>query len=95
MRNYDLVVIDAPPVMGLADAPTLAALAEATIVVVEANRPHRGQAKAAVRRLRDARATILGGILTKYDVRMMGYGAGSGYGYGYGYGYGETPKGAE
>lgn len=87
-RDYDLVVIDAPPVMGLADAPTLAALVEATIIVVEANRAHRGQAKASVRRLRDARANILGGILTKYDVRMMGYGLGGDYGYGYGYGYG-------
>jgi succinoglycan biosynthesis transport protein ExoP len=87
-RDYDLVVIDAPPVMGLADAPTLASLAEATIIVVEANRPHRGQAKTSVRRLRDAHANILGGVLTKYDVRMMGYGTGAGYGYGYGYGYG-------
>jgi succinoglycan biosynthesis transport protein ExoP len=86
--DYDLVVIDAPPVMGLADAPTLAALVEATIVVVEANRPHRGQAKTSVRRLRAARANILGGVLTKYDVRMTGYGTGSDYGYGYGYGYG-------
>jgi len=85
---YDLVVIDAPPVMGLADAPTLAALVEVTIVVVEANRAHRGQAKASVRRLGAARANILGGILTKYDVRMMGYGTGGTYGYGYGYGYG-------
>jgi capsular exopolysaccharide synthesis family protein len=87
-RDYDLVVIDAPPVMGLADAPTLASLAEATVIVVEANRPHRGQAKTSVRRLRDANANILGGVLTKYDVRMMGYGTGAGYGYGYGYGYG-------
>jgi capsular exopolysaccharide synthesis family protein len=87
-REYDLIVIDAPPVMGLADAPTLAAFAEATVMVVEANRAHRGQAKTSVRRLRAARANILGGILTKYDVRMMGYGTGGNYGYGYGYGYG-------
>jgi succinoglycan biosynthesis transport protein ExoP len=92
-REYDLIVIDAPPVMGLADAPTLAAFAEATVMVVEANRAHRGQAKTSVRRLRAARANILGGILTKYDVRMMGYGAGGNYGYGYGYGYGS--KGTE
>jgi succinoglycan biosynthesis transport protein ExoP len=90
---YDLVVIDAPPVMGLADAPTLAALVEATIVVVEANRAHRGQAKASVRRLRDARANILGGVLTKYDVRMTGHGTGGDYGYGYGYGYGVNEAG--
>jgi capsular exopolysaccharide synthesis family protein len=92
-RDYDLVVIDAPPVMGLADAPTLAALTEGTILVVEANRPHRGQAKASIKRLRAARANILGGILTKYDVRMMGYGTGSNYGYDYGYGYGAKDAG--
>ena len=87
-RDYDLIVIDAPPVMGLADAPTLAPLVEATVLVVEANRAHRGQAKTSVRRLRDARANILGGVLTKYDVRMTGHGTGGDYGYGYGYGYG-------
>jgi Mrp family chromosome partitioning ATPase len=92
-REYDLIVIDAPPVMGLADAPTLAAFAEATVMVVEANRAHRGQAKTSVRRLRAARANILGGILTKYDVRMMGYGTGGNYGYGYGYGYGSKEAG--
>jgi polysaccharide biosynthesis transport protein len=92
MRDYDLVVIDAPPVMGLADAPTLAALVDATIIVVQANRAYRGQAKASVRRLRAARANLLGGILTKYDVRMMGYGAGGQYGYGYGYGYGANAE---
>jgi capsular exopolysaccharide synthesis family protein len=91
-RGYDLVVIDAPPVIGLADAPLLAALAEASVLVVEANRNYRGQAKVSLRRLRAARANILGGILTKYDVRMTGYGYGDGYGYGYGYGYGEATK---
>ncbi|RYF23562.1 MAG: polysaccharide biosynthesis tyrosine autokinase [Oxalobacteraceae bacterium] len=92
-RDYDLVVIDAPPVMGLADAPTLAALVEATILVVEANRAHRGQAKTSVRRLRDARANILGGVLTKYDVRMTGYGTGGDSSYDYGYGYGTKGSG--
>ena len=91
-RDYDLVVVDAPPVMGLADAPTLASLVEGTVLVVEANRNYRGQAKAAIRRLQAARANILGGVLTKYDVRMTGYGSGDRYGYGYGYGYGETTK---
>ncbi|RYF10346.1 MAG: polysaccharide biosynthesis tyrosine autokinase [Oxalobacteraceae bacterium] len=91
--TYDLIVIDAPPVMGLADAPTLASLVEATIIVVEANRAHRGQAKTSVRRLRDARANILGGVLTKYDVRMTGYGTGNDSGYDYGYGYGTKEAG--
>lgn len=34
-------------------------------------------------RLRDSRATLLGGVLTKFDDE-----AAAGYGYGYGYGYG-------
>lgn len=89
-RIYDLVLIDGPPVMGLADAPILSTSVEGVVFVIEANRSHRGQAKAALRRLKDARANIVGLILTKFDARAIGYGYN--YGYGYGYVYGEqTP----
>jgi succinoglycan biosynthesis transport protein ExoP len=64
-RSYDCVIIDAPPVADLADAPLLAAAAESVIFVVAAQANHRGRAKAALRRLRATGATILGGVLTK------------------------------
>jgi capsular exopolysaccharide synthesis family protein len=81
---YDLVVIDAPPVMGLSDAPLLASHVEGTVFVVEANHAHRGQAKIALRRLLSIQARLLGALLTKYDSQTIGYGEDYGYGYRYG-----------
>jgi capsular exopolysaccharide synthesis family protein len=80
---YDMVIIDGPPVMGLADAPLIASVATGAIVTIEAGRTTRAQAQAAVRRLRQANAHLLGVVLTKFDPR----GQGAGYGYGYGYSY--------
>lgn len=72
-RGFDLIIIDGPPVLGLADALILAARTAATVFVVEANGAHHGAAKAAVRRLASAQAPILGAILTKFDARKSGY----------------------
>ena len=92
LETYDLVVIDGPPVMGLADAQLLARQARATVFVIEANRAHRGQAKAAIRRLLAGRASLVGVVLTKFDARRVGYGYGYGsYGYSY-YDYGSAHK---
>jgi capsular exopolysaccharide synthesis family protein len=71
-QEYDVVVLDGPPVLGLADAPILSALADATVFVVEANRSHRGGAKGAIRRLRSARSRLLGCVLTKFDLKKAG-----------------------
>lgn len=74
VERFEAIVLDAPPVLGLADAPTLAAQAEATVFVVEVGRPGRGATKAALRRLRAERAAILGVVLTKFDLRKAGAG---------------------
>lgn len=66
-KRYDRIIIDAPPVLGLADAPRLASIVKAVVFVVEADRAHRGGAKAALKRLADVRATLLGAILTKHN----------------------------
>lgn len=85
--NFDLLVIDGPPVMGLADAPLLASAVAGTVLVIEAGQTRRGLAKAALRRLALGNARILGGILSKFNVRSAGYGYGYGYGYAYAYSY--------
>jgi succinoglycan biosynthesis transport protein ExoP len=82
---YDVVVIDGPPVLGLADAPRLASVADGTIFVIEANDAHFGNAKAALRRLLSARAQVIGAVLTKFEARNVGYGDEYGY-YSYNYG---------
>lgn len=86
---YDVIVFDSAPVMGLADAPLIARMVEGTLVVVEANRVHRGQAKTAIRRLEETGANLIGIVLTKFDYREAGYGYDYYYSY---YSYGKDGK---
>jgi succinoglycan biosynthesis transport protein ExoP len=91
-KDFGLVVIDGPPVMGLADAPALAAATAGTIFVVEARGTRRGLAKTAIQRLLLGRARLLGGVLTKFDAKRASYGYGAGYAYAYDYNYGAKPR---
>jgi len=84
LQSYDHVVIDTPPVMGLADAPLIAAQVEGVLYAVESHGIRSTLVKTALARLAAANANILGGILTKFEARKAHYG----YGYEYGYGYG-------
>ena len=85
--SFDLVVIDGPPVLGLADAPMLGANTRATLFVIEANRGLRGRTKSAIRRLRLNNAHLLGALLTKFEARKAGVDQYYGYEY---YAYGEV-----
>jgi polysaccharide biosynthesis transport protein len=85
-KHFDHIIVDSPPVLGLADAPLIASMVEGVIFVVEANRVKVRGIQSAIARLRSARAQILGIVLTKFDEKMS-Y---NDYGYRYGYGYGQT-----
>ncbi len=65
--EYDCVIFDAPPVMGLSDAPMIAAHVESTVMVIDSTAGGRGSSKAAIRRLRMVGANIMGAVLTKFD----------------------------
>jgi Mrp family chromosome partitioning ATPase len=81
---YDYVIIDAPPMLGLADSPLLAQIVDGVVFVVEADGvPVRG-IRTALDRLRGGKAHLLGVILTKLKKQQAAYG----YGYGYGDRYG-------
>lgn len=82
--GFDHVIIDGPPVMGLADAPLMGSVAEGTVMVVEASSAHRSAIEASVARLRAANARLMGVVLNKFESRRNGYG----YGYAYAYNYG-------
>lgn len=82
-KTYDHIVIDSPPVMGLADAPLIASQVEATIFVIESRGIRSALVRIAVNRLIAAKANIVGALLTKFDDRHA-----FGYYYDYGYGYG-------
>jgi len=87
--RFDLLVIDGPPVIGLADAPILASRAAATILIVEAGGARRSVVRIATKRLLQARARLLGALLTKFDAQSSSYGYGYGYSYAYSYEYGQ------
>ncbi len=81
--EYDVVIVDSPPVLGLADAPMLAAIADGTIFVVEAERGRSGQLKTALRRLRSMHPNLLGAVLVKFDPAKAGNRYSAYYGYDY------------
>lgn len=92
LEHYDHVVIDSPPVMGLADAPLIAARVEGVIFTVESHRIRTSLVRTALGRLASANARIIGGVLTKFEERKAHYGYGYGYEYGYGYGRRDQSK---
>lgn len=80
-EHYSIVIIDSCPVLGLADAPEIAQVVDATVFVIEANRTSFAQAKTALRRLTHVGANVTGAVLTKYRALE----AGSDYAYQYEY----------
>ncbi len=84
LEVFDLIVLDGPPVMGLADAQLLSSTCAATIFFVGAGQARTGSVRGALQRLELARAPVIGAVLTKFDAKSAGYG------YGYGYGYGDN-----
>ncbi len=97
-EKVDTVILDAPPVMGLADAPLLASMASGTLLVIATADTRRGVVKSALKRLHFARARMVGAVMNKCDFRAN-YGYGYGYGYGYNaleyYGYGQKNRPAQ
>lgn len=82
-NQFDLVIMDSSPILGLADSTELAALADGVMLVVEADRGRGGQLKAALRRLRSSDPVIVGAALTKFDPARAGNDYSAYYGYDY------------
>ena len=92
-ERFDLVVIDGPPTLGLADSPLLAAAAGNVLFVIESGRTRTRAAIEALNRLEATGTHVLGAALTKNNESSGGYGRyGNAYGYGYGYGKGRVKQ---
>jgi capsular exopolysaccharide synthesis family protein len=88
--TFDQIVVDAPPVMGLADAQLIGSKVEGVIYVVEFQSTQKSMARVAIGRLTAANIHIAGAVLSKFDSRRAHFGYG--YDYGYGYGYGDSAE---
>jgi capsular exopolysaccharide synthesis family protein len=96
--QFDLVIYDTPPVLGLADAMLTSEHVDGLILLISLNNVDRDLPKEAIRRIQGSQCTLLGLVTNAVKTESAGsasygygkskYGYGNGYGNGYGYGYG-------
>jgi capsular exopolysaccharide synthesis family protein len=87
--DYDLVIIDAPPLLPVTDAAVLASASDGAILVVRHGKSRREEVERALQALGSVNAKVLGTVLNFAPRKKRG----GGYdGYGYGYGYGAAPE---
>lgn len=84
--EYDMVIVDAPPLLPVTDAATLAAICDGTLLVARYGRTRREHVTRVVDLLLPVNAWVVGSVLNFTPSRSSLY-----YGYGYGYDSPETP----
>lgn len=65
LQHFQMVIVDSPPVIGLADAPLLAHTCRNVLFVVESGKTRTRQAAESLNNLEAAGAHLIGGLLTK------------------------------
>lgn len=83
VRQSDVVLIDTPPVLPVADTLVVGRAASGALLVVEARRTALGLVQQAKNSLIRNQTRLLGVVMNKLQPRDQALG----YGYGYGYGY--------
>jgi succinoglycan biosynthesis transport protein ExoP len=72
-RQYDWVIIDAPPVMAVTDAALVGNIATGVVFVVGAEMTSRRHAAVAVEQLAAAQSRFIGAVLNRANVQRHGY----------------------
>ena len=67
---YDLVVIDAPPVLAVSDTLSYSQLADVTVFLVKERGTPRRLVEAGLKRLREMKVNPMGTVLTHTDPRQ-------------------------
>lgn len=90
-RNYDYVLLDAPPVNLVTDAAVVGRMTDGAILVVRSKFAAARTVRQAKARLEAVGVRILGGILTRFDQKKSGWPYDYNYKL-YEYGYGQSRK---
>lgn len=88
--DFDIVILDAPPLLPVTDAALLAAQADGALVVVRHGKTTRDQLSHAVERIEAVGGKAVGIVVNLAPAIKKGRSYGYGYGYGY-YGYTTRP----
>jgi len=84
-KEYDVIVVDTPPVLSVTDPLVVCKYSDAVVFVVAYNKTKKEAAREGLEQLRNNNANVIGGVLANIDVRKSkGYGYSQGYHY-YGY----------
>lgn len=86
--DYDIVIVDTPPILAVTDAALIGKRAGTTLLVVRHGRHPMPEIQESVNRLRNANVALKGVLLTDVPQRRLGYGT---YYAGY-YGYESSPN---
>ncbi|MCK5895962.1 MAG: polysaccharide biosynthesis tyrosine autokinase, partial [Cocleimonas sp.] len=65
--DFDYIIIDGPPVLGLADALVISGLCDATVLAVEAGKTRKITLMKSLRRLERAHSNVVGLLFTRVD----------------------------
>ena len=91
-EDYDVIIIDTPPLGSVVDASIVSAYVDGVVLVVESGGVNYQLLQKIKEKIAASNARILGVVLNKVDRSKNSYGYykyGKEYGYGYKYGYGE------
>lgn len=95
-QAFDVVIVDAPPLLPVADAAILLTEVDGCLLLVRHGATHREQLRRAVARAQAVGGRILGTVVNRAPLggKASSYGY-YGYGYGYGYDFGASSNGSD
>lgn len=82
-KLFDYVIVDAPPILGLADAVILSRVVDGVVLVASSGVTGKESFRLSVRRLFQVQASVLGVVLNRVDLESRGYSYYSSYYYHY------------
>jgi Mrp family chromosome partitioning ATPase len=99
-KEYDLVILDSPPILGFAECLQMAAAADGVLIITLAGETRRRAVAEVIGALRRIHANIIGVVLNQvsHNTSSEGYSYYGYYGYNYyrdrnGFGTGADPSG--
>jgi len=90
-QEFDLVIVDTPPLLAVADAAVVANIAGSTVLVMRSGAHTEGHVADALKKLRRARARVVGGVMNAVPLKSQNRNGTYDYAYAYTYSAGDPP----
>lgn len=94
-QQFDIVIVDTPPLLAAADAAIIANFAGSTVLVMHAGAHTERNISESLKKLRRARARLIGGVMNAVPLKSGGRYGTYDYAYSYTYSAGDTVSDAD